>query len=113
MWRNPMKQCTSVSVVVCLTVGVGSAQSLRDRAKQEGGRATTAIDVDYGIMKPSELMPASDLVLRGRIIAATPHLRADEAAVVTDYVIAPINIIKQRRPATVSRPGESTQITIR
>ena len=41
------------------------------------------------------------------------HLGPDESYVVTDYVIAPSRVIKQRRPLTASRQGETTEIVVR
>lgn len=88
------------------------AQSLRDRAKQEGGTATTIMDFEFDVVGVPELPSQSDLVLYGRIVEAKPRLSRDESYVTTDYVIAPLRILKQTKPMNTARPGETTQIVV-
>jgi hypothetical protein len=64
-------------------------------------------------MSPTELMSRSDLILQARIVDAKSHLAPDESYVVTDYTIAPTRVVKQKRPATTPRPGETTDIIVR
>jgi hypothetical protein len=103
----------SLSIAAFLGTVVVSGQSLRDLARQRGGKVESIVDVEYGAANMNELMASSDLVLRGHIADAKVHLRQDESAVVTDYVIAPIQVFKQRRPTGVARPGETTEIVVR
>jgi hypothetical protein len=86
---------------------------LRYRARQQGGKATSIMSVEYGATKISELLSQSDLVLQEQIVDAKPHLGPDESYVVTDYLIAPTRVVKQKRPATTARPGETTEIVVR
>ena len=99
-------------LALCLTVTVHT-QSLRDRAKREGGRAVNDISFTLPITTIPELLSQSDLVMRACIVEARSHLAPDESHVVTDYVAAPILMIKQKRPLATSRPGETTEIVVR
>ena len=102
-----------VSAALCLAMAMPSAQSLRERAKREGGKASTIMGDDLPVVQTRELMADSDLVLRAQIIEAKSHVGPDETYVVTDYVIAPIQVLKQKRLITAARPGETTEIVVR
>src|SRR5437868_463022 len=109
--RTIMKLLTSIVIAFSL-VTVPVAQSLRDRAKQEGGSATTIMGFEFDVVGVPELLSQSDLVLYGRIVEAKPRLSRDESYVMTDYVIAPLRILKQTKPTNAARPGETTQIVV-
>src|SRR5262249_9026172 len=102
-----------LSLVLCLTTAAVQAQSLRDRARQEGGKATREFDVDLPVTKLPELLSQSDLVVQARVVEARTHLGPAESYVVTDYVVAPTRVIKQNPPLATSRPGETTEIVVR
>jgi hypothetical protein len=108
-----LRLLTVLSICLCLMPTPAATQSLRDLARQQGGTAATHIGADFGYMSPTELMSRSDLVLQGRIVDAKLHLGPDESYVVTDYTIAPIRVVKQKRPTTTARPGETTEIIVR
>src|SRR5262249_43749804 len=106
-----MKLVTSI-VITFFLISTGDAQSLRDRAKREGGSATTIMGFEYDVASVRELLAQSDLVIHGRIIEVTPRLSPDESYVVTDYVIAPLKVVKNSKPMSTARPGESTRIVV-
>jgi hypothetical protein len=108
-----LRLLTVFSICLCLMPTPAATQSLRDLARQQGGTAGTHIGADFGYMSPTELMSQSDLVLQARIVDAKSHLARDESNVVTDYTIAPTRVVKQKRPATTARPGETTDIIVR
>src|SRR5438445_2214723 len=85
-------------------------RSLLAEAKEQGAKATNSIDLEFQVLTPLELLSESDLVLRGRIVAAKTSLTSDESWVVTDYEIAPIHVVKQNAPMNTARPGEVTPI---
>jgi hypothetical protein len=108
-----LRLLTVLSICLCLAPTPAATQSLRDLARQQDGTAGTHIGADFGYMSPTELMSQSDLVLQARIVDAKSHLAPDESNVVTDYTIAPIRVVKQKRRATTARPGETTDIIVR
>lgn len=108
-----MRLFTVLLVCVCVTGKPGFCQSLRDRAKQEGGRASSLWNIDYPYMSTPELVSQSDFVLQGRIIDAKSHLGSDESYVVTDYTIAPLRFVRAKRSTSAARPGETTEIVVR
>src|SRR4029453_13507420 len=108
-----LRLLTVLSICLCLPPTTGFAQSLRDLAKQAGGKATSGWDMDLPVAQIPELLSESDLVVQGRIVEARVHLGPDELYVFTDLVIPPIRFIKKRRPRTTARPGETTEIVIR
>src|SRR5205814_7000903 len=54
-----------------------------------------------------------DLVLHGRITTAQAHLRPDETIVVTDYLIAPLRVVKQHQHPPIRTPGGAMPIILR
>lgn len=106
-----MKLVTSL-VIASFLVGALTAQSLRDSSRREGGSATKTMGFEYDVVGVPELLSKSDLVLYGRIIEVKPRLSADESYVMTDYVIAPLKVVKNTKPMSTARPGESTQIVV-
>src|SRR5258705_9930386 len=107
---------TSV-VFLLLAASVPGAQersrSLLAEAKEQGATAANSIDIEYPVLSQLQLLSESDLVLSGRIVAATALLREDESWVVTNYEIAPIHVVKQTAPMNTARPGEVTPIVLR
>ena len=108
-----MRFCVSVLTASALVIASASAQSLREIARQHGGNVSNIMDIDCGIASTAELMAQSDLVLRGTITSSKSHLKSDETSVVTDYVVEPVKVFKQRQVASVARPGEVAQIIAR
>jgi hypothetical protein len=106
-----MKLFASI-VIAFFLVSALAAQSLRDRAKREGGSATTTMGFEFDVAGVPELLSRSDLVLYGRIIEVKPRLSSDESYVTTDYVIAPLSVVKNIKPMSTARPGESTRIVV-
>ena len=109
--KTIMKLFTSIVIAFSL-VAVPATQSLRERAKREGGSATTTMGFEFEVADVPELLSKSDLVLYGRIIDVKPHLSPDESYVITDYVIAPLRAMKQTKPVNTARPGQTTQILV-
>lgn len=109
--RTFMKLLTSFVIASSLFVAP-VAQSLRERAKQEGGSATTTMGFEFDVVGIPELLSQSDVVLYGRVVDVKPHLSPDESYVVTDYEIAPLRAMKQTRLVTTARPGQTTQILV-
>ncbi len=106
-----MKLATSI-VIAFFLVSALAAQSLLDRAKREGGSATTTMGFEFDVAGVPELLSQSELVLYGRIIEVKPRLSPDESYVMTDYVIAPLRVVKNTKPMSTARPGESTRIVV-
>ena len=102
----------AATVIAVFLVSALAAQSLRDRAKREDGSATTMMGFEYDVAGVPELLAQSDLVLDGRIIEVKPRLSPDESYVMTDYVIAPLRVVKNTKPMSTARPGESTRIVV-
>jgi hypothetical protein len=96
-----------------LTVSTVSGQGLRDKARQQGGTASTAISVNSPITDPAKAMSLSDLVIHGRVIELKTRLTEDESDVVTEYTITPIQAFKDRRATTVATPGGIPKIVVR
>src|SRR4029453_8090033 len=94
------------------TTAKGSGQSLRELARQQGGQAPSIIVVDFPDTNLSQLSAESDLVLRGRVIGVKVRLSNDESMVVTEKVIAPLQVTKQRGLMTTASPGESQPIVV-
>ena len=113
---SPMSQRLSnlltSTVIAFLLVSALAAQSLRERAKREGGSATTTMGFEFDVVGIPELLSQSDLVLYGRVVDVKPHLSPDESYVITDYEIAPLRAMKQTRLVTTARPGQTTQILV-
>jgi hypothetical protein len=97
----------SLVLLLCLAPGVAQTlgQSLPDIARQQGGSATTLIDVDVPVAHPPELMRHSDLVIHGRVVNVTTRLSSDDSDVVTEYTITPIQAFKARRGMSAETPG--------
>jgi hypothetical protein len=89
------------------------SRSLLAEAKEQGTSATNSIDIDYPVLSQLQLLSESDLVLRGRIVAAKALLREDESWVVINYEIAPVYVVKQTAPMNTARPGEVIPIVLR
>jgi len=100
------------TVIAFILVSALAAQSLRERAKREGGSATTTMGFEFDVVGIPELLSQSDLVLYGRVVDVKPHLSPDESYVITDYEIAPLRAMKQTRLVTTARPGQTTQILV-
>jgi hypothetical protein len=109
-----MKFPTS-ALILCVAIDVLPAfgQSLPEHARQYGGSATNAIDVDVPVASPPELMVRADLVIRGRVAEVTTRLNADESNVITEYSIVPIQAFKERRTRAVATLGAVSKIVIR
>ena len=76
--------------------------------------AADKIDVEPPSMSLSELVSQSDLIIRGRLEAATTRLSDDESTVFRDFSVTPIVIIKQRRGlAQAAKPGALPALTLR
>jgi hypothetical protein len=73
-----MKLFTSI-VIAFFLVSALATQSLRDRAKREGGSATSTMGFEFDVAGVPELLSRSDLVLYGRIIEVKPRLSPDES----------------------------------
>ncbi len=107
-----MKLLTSISIGLCLAITPCASQSLRDLARQQGGSVTNGIDLDFGVEMIPALLSQADLVVHGRIIASRTRLLADESHVVTEYEVAPIRVVKQAKPMSVARPGETSRVLV-
>ena len=104
------------AVFICclaLTSLTAFAQTLPEKAREHGGSARTVFDIASPIARPAELMSESDLVVNGRVTSVTIRLNEDQTDVVTEYTIAPIQALKQRRIDTVAEPGAATKIVVR
>jgi hypothetical protein len=99
-------------VVLAFTVAL-SGQSLRERAKEEGGIATN--DIEYNLPAPTvpSLVEQSDLVLHGRISGIRTELTKDEQYVATAYSVTALRFIKQTRSVNTSKtPGAVPSIVV-
>jgi hypothetical protein len=91
-------------VAICVTPA--SAQSLRDRARVEGGIASNTADFDTPALSVSEMVTLSDLIVEGTIAAVTTKLVEDDSMVATEYRLVPSAIFKLDASLnTASKPG--------
>jgi hypothetical protein len=102
--------CESLLITIYTPTSSTGAQNLSDLARQYGGTINNGFDLDVPIEHPPELTSPSDLVLQGKIVSFNSHLSPDEPFVVTDYMIAPTRVLKQKRPLTASKPGEPAEV---
>lgn len=100
-------------IALCCGVGPASAQSLRDLARDHGGKAEALQAFNLPLLGLSELFARSDLVVHGRIVEQTTRLAPDESYVITYDVLAPMHVIKQTRPTLLARPGDVAKIVVR
>jgi hypothetical protein len=98
----------------CIALGSAAAfgQDLQEIARQQGGSASSMIDVCGPISQPADLMSLADLVVHGRVTDVTVRLDADRTGVITQYAIAPIQAFKQRVIDVVPVPGTVKRIVV-
>jgi hypothetical protein len=89
-------------------------ESLRARAKAEGGSVTMFMGIDFSMFSFEELVKTAEVIVHGRVRSVRPHLTADESDVVTDVTIDPTRLLKQTTPV-VSRaqPGATAPLIVR
>jgi hypothetical protein len=92
-------------ITLCAGAVVAAPQSLRDLARAKGGPVGTVIAIEVPVAALPDVIVECDLAVRGRIEHITPHLSKDESRVVTDYVIAPLRVLKQRGAVAADKPG--------
>jgi hypothetical protein len=107
-----MKQALPI-ILLMFAVDAVESQSLRERAKNQGGRAENMMTDDSGIATLPYLVEHSDLVIHGRVLAVTTGLFPDESAVYTDCQLTPIRLIKNRVLPIASQPGQLTPLVAR
>jgi hypothetical protein len=103
--------------LVTIAVGLGvvagayaqTAESLRTKAKAQGGEASFRLIQDYSALPVPELAQRSQVIVRGHVRAVQPHLTADESEVVTDITVTPAQVIKQDVPVTAAAKPQLLQ----
>jgi hypothetical protein len=113
-----VKTNVSIPIIFLLSAVLVSQAQERSRnllaeAKEQGATASNSIDIEFPVLSQRQLLSESDLVLRGRIVAAKTSLSEDESWVVTNYEITPTHVVKQTAPMNTARPGEVTPIILR
>lgn len=91
------------------------AVSLIELAKRRGrNEATVIVEREIPPTPLPDLVDLSAMVLRGRIIKIETHLSDDESNVYTDYVVAPVEVLKQPADFTIAAtPGPTSGIVVR
>jgi len=101
-------------VALSMMIGLRAAQSLREQARANGGKAENSMHAIIPVIKPPELLDKSDLVLYCRVVGSTPRLSKDESIVVTDYEVVPLRIVKQTAGiSSSSKPGALPKLVVR
>ncbi|HYT69189.1 MAG TPA: hypothetical protein VEL51_22390 [Vicinamibacterales bacterium] len=89
-------------------------ESLRARAKAEGGTVTVNMYADYSEYSVAQLVKRADVIVHGRVVGVRPHLTEDESTVVTDVNIDAIQVLKQVTPVNLrARPGATVPLIVR
>jgi hypothetical protein len=113
------KLMTALTVSGMVTAGsvifAQDAVSLVELAKRRGrNEATVIVEREIPPTPLPDLVDMSVMVLRGRVIKAETHLSDDESNVYTDYVVAPLEVLKQPADfAIAARPGPGAGIVVR
>jgi hypothetical protein len=105
----------AVAVAIALLSSSGLlAQSLRETAKRNGGKAESFISNNIPVASIADVAGHADLVVHGSIGGKLAHLNEDESLVVTDYTVVPTRIFKtDKRNTARSTPGAAVPITVR
>jgi hypothetical protein len=93
--------------------GLVNTQSLRERAKNEGGSAENKVFERHGVATVPYLVQHSDVVIHAQILSATARLNRDETEVLTEYQLMPIQFKKNLVNPVGNRPGALTPLVAR
>src|SRR4051794_26937769 len=96
--------CAVFAVCSALFSLAAFGQTLPESARMNGGSAGSVIDFDGPILRPAELMSQADLVAHGRITNVAVRLDPEQAHVITEYSVEPIQALKQRKAEATSVP---------
>jgi len=107
-----MKPLLLISLVAS-TVVVLDGQSLRERARSEGGTVEITVFENHGVATLPYLVGNSELVIHAQILSATTQLTRDETLVYTEYLLSPIQTKKNLVGLVASRPGQLTPLVAR
>src|SRR5436309_15007061 len=93
---------------------------MRERAHEQDGHVANGIRVEFGMTKVEAVIAQAELVLHGQVVDVQVHLSSDESLVVTDYIIAPLHVLKKKSHDVVGVPvvvrragGELTEDGVR
>jgi hypothetical protein len=113
--KRTMSALMAVGTLLSTVVFAQDGVSLIDVAKRRGHNEATGIV--HREIPPSplpDLVDLSVMVVRGRVIKAEAHLSDDESMVYTDYVVVPVEVLKQPVDfARATRPGATSGIVVR
>jgi hypothetical protein len=107
-----MKPLLLISLVAS-SVAMVEGQSLRERAKTEGGTVEITVFENHGVATLPYLVSNSELVIHAQILSATTQLTRDETLVYTEYLLSPIQTKKNLVSPVASRPGQLTPLVAR
>jgi hypothetical protein len=102
------------AIVLAASVQAQSDDSLRARARAQGGEATGTLIVDFSAPSVPELTRKAQVIVHGRVVSLQTYLTADESMVMTDVTIAPTRLLKQTIPVSQrAQPGPLRPIIVR
>jgi hypothetical protein len=102
------------AIVLAASVQAQSDDSLRARARAQGGEATGTLIVDFSALSVPELTRKAQVIVHGRVVSLQTYLTADESMVMTDVTIAPTRLLKQTIPVSQrAQPGPLRPIIVR
>jgi hypothetical protein len=99
------------AMLVAQVAGVYKERSLITLAREHGGTARVVIAVDGPGGTPAVLVPAAEMIVRGRVLSAVPTLSRDETRVMTRYEIAPYQFYKSTTQ-TSARPAPARPLIV-
>jgi hypothetical protein len=102
-----------LTVVLTLGVSVSAQVSLKDMARQNGGKALTKVQPNLPLTTMPELVSKSETIVHARIARAVSKLTPDETMVVTEYELAPLKFFRQRAPAQSRVPTGPVPLVMR
>lgn len=109
-----MNRCALMILVVVACVvsdAIAGPQSLRERAKAGGGVGKNELFIEFDEPTIPQLVARSDVIVYGRVSDARSRLASDGSFVMTDYVIAPIRVLKQTVAASgPPKPGPTVPL---
>jgi hypothetical protein len=102
-------------VVLCfalLALPLQGRVSILDTARRNGGSVLVTVDIDSPVGVLSDVIPESDLIVRGIVQSVTPRISDDERIVVTEYEITPTRFYKRSSAQSAATPGATVSLVV-
>jgi hypothetical protein len=98
--------------VICSNGAIAqNPDSLLSRARIDGGKASVSIDVMIPVTTIEALVSEAPIVVRGTVGSVKTRLSRDEAFVLTEYTIVPLEFYKYSS-TLARRPGAGAALTV-